>query len=193
MSNADIAVKRYANALWEAVGPERATEELASFEKFVALYLSSDDLQKLFSNPAFAFDDKKKVLTELASKSGFSKHLQNFLLLLLESGRISILGSICEAFKGKIMSRDGISSVKIETALPLTETQQTKILSSLEKEFSSKFVASVDIVPDLGAGIRLHFMGQSIDATLAGVLFQMKHKFLAEQAGAKYLTSKGEA
>lgn len=184
MSNADIAVKRYANALWQAVGPERAPEELKSFEKFVALYLSSDDLQKLFSNPAFSVEDKRKVLAELSTKSGFSKDLQNFLTLLLESGRISILGSICDTFRETIMTRDGVSTVKIETALPLSEVQQKKILSSLEKEFSSKFVASVDIVPDLVAGIKLHFMGRTIDATLTGVLFQMRQEFLQEQTGA---------
>lgn len=185
MSNADIAVKRYASALWQAVGPDRAPEELKSFEKFVALYLSSDDLQKLFSNPAFAAEDKRKVLAELSTKSGFSKDLQNFLTLLLESGRISILGAICDSFREKIMTRDGVSTVKIETALPLNESQQKKILSSLEKEFSSKFVASVDIVPDLVAGIKLHFMGRTIDATLTGVLFQMRQEFLKEQTGAE--------
>jgi F-type H+-transporting ATPase subunit delta len=185
MSNAELAAKRYANALWEAVGPEKAADVLKSFEKFVALYLSSDDLQKLFANPAFATDDKKKVLAEISAKTGFSKEFQNFLALVLEAGRVSILGSICDAFKDKIMARDGVTSVKIETALPLNETQQKKIISSLEKEFSSKFVASVDIVPDLVAGIKLHFMGRTIDATLTGVLFQMRQKFMEEQASVK--------
>lgn len=185
MSNTELTAKRYAKALWEAVAPERAADELKSLEKFVALYLSSDDLQKLFSNPAFSVEDKKKVLTDLFTKTGFTKDLQNFLTLLLEGGRISILGSICDAFKEKIMARDGVAAVKIETALPLNEAQQKKILSSLEKEFSSKFVASVDIVPDLVAGIKLHFMGRTIDATLTGVLFQMRQNFMEEQTSVK--------
>lgn len=178
-ANSETAAKRYSAALWNAVGPERASEELKSFERFLEIYLSSDDLQKLFSNPAFTVDDKKKILTEVVTKAGFSKDFQSFLGLLLERGRISIIGTIFDAFKEKIMARDGVSSVKIETALPISEAQQKKILSSLEKEFSSKFVASIDIVPDLIAGIRLHFMGRTIDATLTGVLFQMRQKFLA--------------
>jgi F-type H+-transporting ATPase subunit delta len=179
-ANTELAAKRYAKALWNAVGPDRANDELKAFERFLEVYLSSDDLQKLFLNPGFSPEDKRKVLTEIASKAGFTKDFQNFLGLLLERGRISILGSIYDSFKEKIMARDGVSTVKIETALPLSDTQQKKILSSLEKEFGSKFTASVDIVPDLIAGMKLHFMGKTIDATLTGVLFQMRQKFLAE-------------
>lgn len=181
-ANSEIAAKRYANALWSAVGAERGAEQLQAFEKFVAIYRSSDDLQKLFANPAFSSDDKRKVLTAIASQSGFSKDFQNFLTLLLESGRISILGSVLDAFRERIMARDKVSTVRIETALPLNETQQTKIVSSLEKEFGSKFVATVDIVPELVAGVRLHFLGRTIDSTLTGVLFQMRQEFLATES-----------
>jgi hypothetical protein len=37
----------------------------------------------------------------------------------------------------------------------------------------------------LVAGIKLHFMGRTIDATLTGVLFQMRQKFMEEQTSVK--------
>lgn len=179
--SADLVAKRYATALWQAVGPDRAGEELKSFERFVEIYLSSDDLQKLFSNPAFSPEDKKNVLKEICEKAKFTKDFQNFVLLLLDQGRLSVLGAVLEAYREKIMTHQGTHAVKIETALPLNESIQKKILASLEKRFSTKFVASVDIVPDLIAGIRVHFLGQTIDATLTGVLFQMRQSVLASK------------
>lgn len=182
-TNSELVAKRYAKALWESVGIAKAPEELKSFARAVELYLSSDDLQKLFSNPAFAMSDKKKVLTDISTKVGFSSDFQNFMALLLERGRISIIGAIFESFKEKIMTSDGIHALNIETALPIAEAEQKKIVSSLEKRFGTKFVASVDIVPELIAGIRVNFLGKTIDASLTGVLFQMKQKFLGEEYG----------
>jgi len=181
MEATNLVAKRYANALWQAVGADRANEELKSFDRFMEIYLSSDDLQKLFSNPAFAIDDKRKILTEICQKAGFAKDFQNFVLLLLESGRLSVLGSVLESYREKIMTNAGTHSVKIETALPMNEAVQKKIIAVLEKEFSTKFLATVDIVPDLVAGIRLHFLGRTIDATLTGVLFQMRQSILASK------------
>ena len=182
-TSAELAAKRYAEALWSSLAVEEAKKTLSSLEKFVEIFLSSEDLQKLFSNPAFSSEDKKKILKEIFNKVSFSQELQNFLLLLLESDRINILGSILESYREKIMTQEGVASVKIETALPMTETQQKKIISSLEKEFSTKFVSSVDIVPELVAGIRVHFLGRTIDSTLTGVLFQMQNKFMEERTG----------
>ncbi len=176
-----LVAKRYAAALWQAVGVEQAKVELKSFERFVEIYLSSNDLQKLFTNPAFSTEDKKIILKELCQKSAFSKDFSNFVMLLLEQGRLSVLGSILEAFREKIMTQQETYAVKIETALPLPETTLKKILASLEKRFSTTFVASVDIVPDLVAGIKVHFLGRTIDATLTGVLFQMRQSVLASK------------
>lgn len=182
-TSSDFAAKRYAEALWSSLTVEEAKKTLASLEKFVEIFLSSEDLQKLFSSPAFSTDDKKKVLEEIFKKVSFSKELQNFLYLLLQSDRINVLGYILEAYREKIMTHEGVASVKIETALPISEAQQKKIISSLEKEFSTKFMSSVDIVPELVAGIRVHFLGRTIDSTLTGVLFQMQNKFMEERTG----------
>jgi F-type H+-transporting ATPase subunit delta len=178
-TNAELTAKRYAKALWEAVGTEGAEKELSSLERFVELYVSSDDLQSLIENPAFTLEDKRKVLAEITSRAAFSKDLQNFLLLLLHQGRLSVLGAISEAFKEKIMTSQQTYTVKIETALPLSENQKNKIVESLEKEHKVKFIPAVDIVPDLVAGVRLHFLGKTVDVTLTGVLFQMRQKLMA--------------
>lgn len=174
----ELAAKRYAKALWGAAGEKDAQATLESFEKFVEIYLSSDELQKLFSNPAFSPDQKQKVLIGLGEKAGFSKDLQNFLGMLLERNRIQIMGSILEAFRGRMMARDKVESVKIETALPMTDAQKSKIISTLESTYKTKFIATVDIVPELIAGIKLHFLGKTVDSTLTGALFQMRQHFL---------------
>ena len=121
------------------------------------------------------------MLLEICQRTKFSKDFQNFVLLLLERGRLAVLGSVLESYRDRLMASQGTRTVKIETAMPINEATQKKIVSSLEKEFSSKFVATVDIVPDLVAGIKLHFLGKTIDATLTGVLFQMRQKILASK------------
>ena len=176
----ELIANRYSRALWEAVGSADAQKMLESFEKFVEIYLSSDDLQKVLANPAFSGEQKRKVLTEISQKAELGEELQKFLLLLLERNRLQVMGDILEAFRERIMARDRVESVRIETALPITDVQKNKIIATLEKKYDAKFIASVDIVPDLIAGIKLHYLGRTVDSTLTGALFQMKQELLKQ-------------
>src|ERR1041384_5995784 len=102
-AQSELAAKRYAKALLEAVGEGASKKILQEFEKFVDIYSSSEPLRKLFTNPAFGREQKSNVLDELGGRAGFSPDLQNFLAILLEQNRIHIAGGILEAYREKIM------------------------------------------------------------------------------------------
>lgn len=184
MANNNAAVaKRYSRALWLlARTPDEAEGWVKSFETLLATVRSSKDLQTLLTSPAFPIEQKTKAFSAVLEAEGLPEGFRNFLLAVLRANRAVALESIAEAYRQKVLeARNSVEAI-IETAFPLNDASQAKLVSHLEKIVGKKLVVKVKLVPDLLAGLRVNVGGKTLDFSFTAQLNKLERWLEQAQA-----------
>ncbi len=152
--SASAIARRYAKALVQLGAEEGAVErfhgELTSVE---ALFAANPALGAVFSNPAYGIEAKREILKDVNAKLAASTTIGNFLLLLLERGRLTALPQIVASFSALADDLSGVVRPVVPTAQPLADAQVAEIKSALEKNTGRKVVLTVEVDPALIGGI----------------------------------------
>jgi F-type H+-transporting ATPase subunit delta len=135
----ELIAKRYVKALGEATG----SESLAAIaEVFNALASSFSDAKftLVMENPEVSNADKESILLD-AVKSAQSEKLNNFLKLLVENGRISIIPAMAEEMRKEIAR----SSKNYSGVVYSNEDVDAKTLTDLSAGLGKKVDATVEL------------------------------------------------
>lgn len=153
MSVSAIA-RRYAKALVQLGAEEGAVErfhaELTSVE---SLFAANPALGALFANPAYGIEAKREILKDVNARLAASTTIGNFLLLLLERGRLAALPQIVASFSSLADDLSGVVRPAVTTAQPLDDAQVADIKAALEKNTGKKVALTVNVDPALIGGI----------------------------------------
>jgi F-type H+-transporting ATPase subunit delta len=153
VTSSNIA-KRYARAFFTIAGEEGRYEEYYSeLNLFSVILKSNRNLSEFLANPVFDQSDKKTVVGELLAKLSISPMTANFLKLLVDKRRISILPAIEGSYRELV---DGVLkkvSVTVKTAFPLTGELSDKLQKGLEALTGRQVKMSVREDPALLGGI----------------------------------------
>ncbi len=152
MSNETIA-RRYSTALADAaIAGGNAPVVKAELEGLGRLFIESQDLRAVFSNPAINHDKKVKVLDGLIAKAKPTKTTGNFLKVLLQNGRIGEIAEISDRFAQVLQERSGVVSVTVTSARELPATEKAEFETSLAKITGRQVNIKFEIDPDLIGG-----------------------------------------
>ena len=130
--------KRYAKALL-SLGQEDGKyqqygKDLDDFARFLE---KNREAREIIANPAFAVEDRKKILNAILGKSPYSDIVKNSLNLLLDKNRIDAIGEI-SAYYEKLTDEVGhIARVEVIAPRPLKEDALRRLEKVLE-EMTSK-------------------------------------------------------
>ena len=133
----ELIAKRYVKALGEATG----TESLANIaDLFNAIAANFDNVKflQVMENPDVAKSDKESILLD-AVKSANSEKLNNFMKLLVENGRISIIPAMAEEMRKEIAR----SSKNYSGIVYSNEEVDAKTLEDLSTGLGKKVDAAV--------------------------------------------------
>ena len=135
----ELIAKRYVKALGEAVGSESLS---AVAEVFNALSSSFSDAKfiSIMENPSVSNADKESIFLD-AVKSVGSEKLNNFLKLLVEKGRISIIPAMAEEMRKEIAR----STKRYSGSVYSNEDVDAKTLADLSTGLSKKVDATVEL------------------------------------------------
>ncbi len=182
-AGSSVIAKRYSKALWRlADGPGEATEWVQPLKSFSQAIETSADLRTLLKSPAYPVDKKWSVFEEILTKVQAPKQLQHFAKYLLKSGRLEVVSEITKQFETLVDISNNTVEATVESALPLSEVQNKALVDRLEKFTGKKIRAKIVTKPELLAGIRVHMMGRTLDATLAANLGLMQQALLHAEA-----------
>ncbi len=152
--SASAIARRYAKALVQLGAEEGAVErfhsELTTVE---SLFASNPALGALFANPAYGIEAKREILKDVNARLAASTTIGNFLLLLLERGRIAALPQIVASFSALADELSGVVRPVVTTAQPLEDGQVADIKAALEKNTGKKVALTVNVDPTLIGGI----------------------------------------
>jgi F-type H+-transporting ATPase subunit delta len=97
----------------------------------------------------------------------------NFIRVLAENDRLSLLPEIADFFETLKGAEDGIKEAIIYSAFPLDDVQRQKLLGELETHYKTKLNPDIKLDPELIGGVKVVVGDQVLDASVRGKLAAM--------------------
>ena len=173
---------RYARALADVVMDQRADprgieEELRALADLV---IAAPELQIVWKNPAVERNEKLAVLDAIVTRSGVSRILRNFVAVLIDHRRISLLPAIARQVEVELNERLGLALAEVTTARPLQDQQkralETRVSAVTGKKIRARYATDAALLG--GAVVKV---GSTVyDGSVRGQLERMKAE-LSEQ------------
>jgi F-type H+-transporting ATPase subunit delta len=90
---------------------------------------------------------------------------ENFVRVLADNRRLTVLGEIRAQFEALKHQREGVVEARVETAFPLDDAQLADLVARIEKHTGRKVKASVSVDKELIGGVRVTIGDKVIDGS----------------------------
>lgn len=173
--NATVA-RPYAEALFRVAQAGKESFSLAAWSDLVAELAQiggHPEVQAFARNPKTSASDVSAAITALV-KSPLNTEAKNFLAMLVDNGRISLLPEIGAQFQALKNATEGAADAEITSAFELNAAQVAELVATLEKKFSRKLNPVVTVDPALIGGVRVVVGDEVLDTSVRAKLAQMR-------------------
>lgn len=124
--------RRYASALADVVIERKEEREVQQeIDQWASMIEANPELKEVFANPTIPYDQKRKVLEELISRTRVRPTTASFLRVLLRNQRLSQLRDVAERFAQVLDERGGVVSASVTTAKPIPEDMKNQVRETL--------------------------------------------------------------
>lgn len=176
-----LVEKRYAEALIGISEKDGSIDAYRQeFDSIVSLYNNEFDFRFFLVNPQIDIDTKKNIIKKLFEGKARTE-MVNFLLLLLDKGRIKYLPGILEEYVKLADMKRNVLNLKIISAAPVDEIQIQRLKDKYRAAHNASDVkVEVKIDESLVGGIKVQIGDKVTDASIKG-----RMESLREILGAK--------
>ena len=168
----------YAKAAFEFASQANAAEPWSKVLAKLSLMVQDDTFAAYISQPELSKDEKVGAFWKVIGEQ-HSEYVKNFLTLLAENDRLALLPEISAEYETLKAQGNNTVDVVIESAYPLTTVQEQLLIDRLEKRFNSSVHATVEVKPELIAGVVIRAGDQVIDDSALNKLEKMRTRLLA--------------
>ncbi len=141
-------------------------------EQVVTAAAEVPELRELLRNPQLDPRARAAALEDVLA--GGDELLRNFLLVLVDKGRIGQLEVIVEEFERLVAEQEGVLSAELTTAVELSDDDERRLLQQIETASGRKVEATRHVDPGLIGGIVLQVGSHRLDASVRGRLDQLR-------------------
>ena len=167
--NFETIARPYAQAIYDhSKGWEK---DLGQLE----LALETSEVQQLIDSPKLAYKEKTEVFLSLFEGQIESK-TSNFIKVLGESKRISLLPHISKEYRKLLSGTKGSSEVLITSAFDLTDEQLKKVTDSLKGRYGDSLTAEQVIDKSLIGGFSIKCGDEVTDYSVKGKLEKLRNQ-----------------
>ena len=186
MKTADIknlqAAELYARALFQSAVNDGIEDKVYDDIVFISETINSnEDLKNVLMSPVIKTDDKKEI-TEKIFKLHVNKISLDFILLLLDAGRIGCLNEAVNSFQRENNKKNNIIMPLIISAVPLDEGQKQRITAKLEEKTNKKIIPEYSVNADIIGGIIVEIDDKTIDCSISAKFENMKKHLTKENS-----------
>lgn len=161
-----LVSERYAQAMLELVSDNLSKEDiLKELLDITESVKGSGDLNKVMTSPVISNDEKKNVISKLFENTT-NKVILNFLKLLVDKNRFSMLESITKEYKNEINRLNNLLSINVTSAIDLTEDEKSAIKDKLSNILNKNIELEWATNPDIIAGLVFEVGDNIIDNSL---------------------------
>jgi len=128
----DEIAEPYAQALMSVAQANDLTEQFGEdFRSLEALLDSSRELREFLRNPVIGAESKKGVLQRIVGEEG-NAYLANFLMLLVDKRRISVLESIVREYLRQLRDLNQTVLAEVTAASELSDEQRQAVADKVK-------------------------------------------------------------
>jgi len=165
--SSETQARPYAQAIFEH--SEEWTEDL----KQVVAATKQPSVAKLIDSPKLAYREKAEVFIGLF-KGEIQKKTTNFLRVLGEAKRLSLLPDILSEYQKLVAKKNKLNDVLITSAFELSEAQTEQIENLLKERYGKNLSTRVEINKNLIGGLTIKSGDEVIDLSTKGKLLKLK-------------------
>ena len=180
MTNPRLAT-RYAKSLLDlAVEQNQLDAVYADMKMLKGLMRSNPDFTAMLRSPVISADKKDKII-EAVIGNNLSKLTLLFTKLLTLKTRESNLPEIITAFLDQYNSLKNIQTVKLTTAMPVSDEVKNSIIEKVKKSTNSAIELETAVKEELIGGFKLEIGDTLVDASVLRDLNDVRKQFLDNQ------------
>ncbi|RJG07608.1 F0F1 ATP synthase subunit delta [Noviherbaspirillum cavernae] len=131
------------------------------------------EVKEFASNPKLSDQLVAETFLSLL-KSNVGAEAKNFVAMLVENNRLTLLPEIAEQFHALKNAQEGAADAEITSAFEMSDAQVKDLVATLERKFGRKINPSVTVDPSLIGGVRVLVGDEVLDASVRGRLQQMQ-------------------
>lgn len=181
MAELATVARPYAEALFRVAQAGQQSMSLTQWSNLVselAQVGSHEAVQAFARNPKASDSEVQAAILALLT-TPLNEEAKNFIAMLVENGRVSLLPEIGAQFQLLKNSLEGAADAEISSAFELTEDQVTQLIATLEKKFSRKLRPAVSVDATLIGGVRVVVGDEVLDTSVRAKLQQMRVALVA--------------
>ena len=176
--SANRVAGRYAKSLIDLAVEQGKLATIVGDVQSLSNAVKNRDLYLMLKSPIIHADKKESIMTEIFGK-GFDAMTMAFVKICITKGREDILPEIATEFLAEHKRMQGITTVKITTATPLSiealESIKAKLTASTSTAKSVEIETAVDA--NLIGGFVVEYGDKLYDASVAAKLTELKKQF----------------
>jgi len=171
--------KRYTKALFELAQERKILDKVEKdMEQIGKIIDESQDFRDFLTNPLISESTKQKIIRELLANR-IQKVTFQFLELLTEKRRISILPAVVEQFREMLLAYRHILEGELISAVPLEKKQFEAIKKHLEDMLGQTVTLQRKIQPEIIGGFVVRIQDLVIDNSIRLQLNKLREKLSA--------------
>jgi len=178
MAELSTIARPYAEAAFELAREDSTLPSWSQMLRFGAAVVGDERVATALDNPRLDAGARESLLLSIAGDR-FDAKMRNFVRVLVEAGRITVLPQISAQFDALKDTAEATSKATIESAFELTDAQVAELKAALEKRFGRKIEATVTINPELIGGARVTVGDAVIDGSVQAKLDVMSTQLRA--------------
>ena len=166
---------RYARALLDSVSLNSLDALRERLALVSSLWLENSSLQVACLNPAIPEKARQAIVADLAEKIAPKvKAFVNFLSLLLENKRLSLLPAISETFARLVDELKKQMAVEITSAFQISDLERSALEGKVKDQFGALAQISWQVDPDILGGLVVRSGDKLLDSSVRGALSQIQ-------------------
>lgn len=175
--------RAYAKALFEAAQEMKASrQDLEAYEvqlgEINRVIEISRPTRTALLTPALPSKEKVNLVSAIAEKSGMSKAVTNFLVLLARKERLNLLPEIQEAYRAVSLEADGGILGSLVSAEPMEPSDVDGLARAFSQRLGKKVAFKTATDPSLLAGVKVTVNGVTYDGTLRAQLQRLRDRLV---------------
>jgi F-type H+-transporting ATPase subunit delta len=172
MAELATVARPYAEALFRvaSLGDLSAWSGLVSEMAQVAAH---PEIRSVADNPKVSHQQMRELFMS-ALKSPVGPEAKNFIGMLTDNGRLTLLPEIAAQFHALKNAGEGAADAEIISAFEMSDAQVKELAAVLERKFGRKLRPHVAVDPSLIGGVRVVVGDEVLDTSVRAKLQQMQ-------------------
>ena len=175
MSELATLARPYAVAIFKRAKETDSAKTWSKNLAFLAAVLTNKSISGVVDNPKIGKSALSTLLLDIC-EGQLDQEGSNFLKLLIENNRLSLIAAIAEIFETYKAEDEGSIDVDVTTAFAFTKESKQSFNATLEKVFGKKINMKIAVDSSLIGGVLVRAGDQVIDGSVRCQLQQLAQR-----------------